>query len=59
MKLAIVAPGLGNDSLITINCGANSVIQAPTLLFQTDLGVYGAATPDGTTQHGSLVLVTP
>jgi len=26
MKLTIVAPGLGNDSLIMINCAANSVI---------------------------------
>jgi len=33
----------------TINTAANSVFQDPTLLFQTDLVIYGAATPNGTT----------
>ena len=43
MKLAIVALDLGKDSLITVNCAANSVIQVPTLLFQTDLVPDGRA----------------
>jgi len=34
MKLAIVMLGLGNDSLIMVNCAANLVIQDPTLLFK-------------------------
>jgi len=43
MKLAIVALGLGKVSLIMVNCAANSVIQVPTLLFQTDLVPDGRA----------------
>jgi len=34
---------LGKDSLIMVNCVANSVIQVPTLLFQTDLVPDGRA----------------
>jgi len=54
MKLAIVALGLGKESLIVmVNCAANLVVRVPTLLFQTDLvadgvnpvGIYGMATP--------------
>ena len=37
MKLAIVALGLGKESLIMMNCAANLVVDDPTLLFQTEL----------------------
>jgi len=45
MKLAIVALDLEKDPLIMVNCAANSVIQVPTLLFQTDL------VPDGNAEE--------
>ena len=48
MKLAIVALGFSNNDKLRCE------VQDPTLLFQTVLvargviGIYGAATPDGT-----------
>jgi len=42
-KLAIVALGLGMDSLIMMNSAANFVVEDPTLLFQADLVPDGSA----------------